>query len=36
MKRFGIILIFILSMMVNIYYGVQKSGFHEDEYYTYF
>lgn len=36
MKKGGIILIFLVSMLVNIYYGYQKSGFHEDEYYTYF
>ena len=31
---FGVIL--ILSLAVNIFYGIQKSGFHEDEYYTYY
>ena len=36
MKKYGILLIFMLSIIVNIYFGFQKSGFHEDEYYTYF
>lgn len=36
MKRIGIILIFVFSIMVNVYFGFQKAGFHEDEYYTYF
>lgn len=36
MKKFGILLIFVLSIIVNIYFGFQKSGFHEDEYYTYY
>ena len=36
MKKFGIILIFVVSLIVSIYFGYQKSGFHEDEYYTYF
>ena len=32
----GVILIFVLSLAVNLYFCVQKSGFHEDEYYTYY
>ncbi|MBQ6589101.1 MAG: hypothetical protein IJI01_10525 [Butyrivibrio sp.] len=36
MKKCGILLIFVLSIIVNIYFGFQKSGFHEDEYYTYY
>ena len=36
MKRLGIILIFVFSIIVNVYFGFQKEGFHEDEYYTYF
>ncbi len=36
MKRAGIVLVFILSIIANIYFGFQKSGFHEDEYYTYY
>ncbi|WP_029231884.1 hypothetical protein [Butyrivibrio sp. VCB2006] len=36
MKRLGIILVFVFSILVNVYFGFQKSGFHEDEYYTYY
>ena len=36
MKRIGIILIFVFSIIVNVCFGFQKAGFHEDEYYTYF
>ena len=36
MKKCGILLIFVLSIIVNVYFGYQKSGFHEDEYYTYY
>jgi hypothetical protein len=37
MKK-GIIvyLILVVSVLVSIFYGFQKEGFHEDEYYTYF
>lgn len=31
---FGFIL--VLSLIVSICYGIQKSGYHEDEYYTYY
>ena len=36
MKKISIYLIMFIALLVNIYYGAQKSGFHEDEYYTYF
>ena len=36
MKRLGIILVFVVSIITNIFFGFQKSGFHEDEYYTYY
>lgn len=35
-SKAGIILIFLVALLVNIYFGFQKQGFHEDEYYTYF
>ena len=35
-SKAGIILIFFVALLVNIYFGYQKQGFHEDEYYTYF
>ena len=35
-KIIGVILIFALSLAVNLYFCFQKAGFHEDEYYTYF
>ena len=35
-KKYIFCLIFILSTALSIYYGFQKQGFHEDEYYTYF
>ncbi len=35
-KIVGVILIFVLSLAVNLYFCFQKAGFHEDEYYTYF
>lgn len=36
MKKLGIILVFVISIITNIFFGFQKSGFHEDEYYTYY
>ena len=36
MKKAIFSLIFVISVLVSLYYGFQKSGFHEDEYYTYF
>ena len=36
MKKIGIILVFVFSLIVNVYFGFQKAGFHEDEYYTYY
>ncbi|SFC17226.1 hypothetical protein [Butyrivibrio sp. YAB3001] len=36
MKKITIVIIFLISLSVNIYFGFQKEGFHEDEYYTYF
>ena len=35
-KLIGILIVFALSLAVNLYYCFQKAGFHEDEYYTYF
>ena len=35
-KKSCIYLIFLISLIANIYFAWQKSGFHEDEYYTYF
>ena len=35
-EKLAILLILIIALAVNIYYGFQKAGFHEDEYYTYF
>ena len=36
MKKVYVWLIFVVSVIVSLYFGFQKSGFHEDEYYTYF
>lgn len=36
MRKYITFVIFALALAVNIYFGFQKSGFHEDEYYTYF
>ena len=36
LEKISIFLIFIAAMIFNIYFGTQKAGFHEDEYYTYF
>ncbi len=36
MKKYIFILIYIASLILSLYYGFQKSGFHEDEYYTYY
>ncbi|MBO5620113.1 MAG: hypothetical protein J5959_00615, partial [Butyrivibrio sp.] len=35
-KKYIFCLIFILSLALSLFYGFQKQGFHEDEYYTYF
>ena len=35
-KKYIFCLIFILSLALSLFYGSQKQGFHEDEYYTYF
>ena len=31
-----LVLLLVLELLLNIYFGYQKHGFHEDEYYTYF
>lgn len=36
MKKYIFGLIFLASLVLGIVYGVQKQGFHEDEYYTYY
>ncbi len=36
MKKLIFSLIFVISVAVSLFYGYNKSGFHEDEYYTYF
>ncbi len=36
MKKYAIYIILLISILVNVFYGFQKKGFHEDEYYTYF
>ena len=36
MKKYLFSLIFIISLALSIFYGTQKAGFHEDEYYTYY
>lgn len=36
MKKSIVYIILIVSVLLSIFYGFQKSGFHEDEYYTYF
>ena len=36
MKKYVFCLIFIISLTLSIFYGTQKAGFHEDEYYTYY
>ena len=35
-KIISICIIFIFSVIINLCFGFQKSGFHEDEYYTYY
>ncbi len=35
-KKYIFCLIFIASLALSLFYGFQKQGFHEDEYYTYF
>ncbi len=35
-KLIAFVLIFVTSLGISIFYGVQKTGFHEDEYYTYY
>ena len=36
LKKFIFALIYVASVVLSLYYGVQKAGFHEDEYYTYY
>ena len=36
MKKSIVYIILIVSVLLSVFYGFQKSGFHEDEYYTYF
>lgn len=36
MKKVCVWLIFLASIITSLYFGFQKSGFHEDEYYTYY
>ncbi len=36
MKKIWILLLFAMALIVNVFFGFHKSGFHEDEYYTYF
>ncbi|RKM54252.1 hypothetical protein D6853_13555 [Butyrivibrio sp. X503] len=36
MKKYAIYIILLISILVSVFYGFQKKGFHEDEYYTYF
>ncbi len=35
-KRVSIYIILFISLAVSVYFGFQKKGFHEDEYYTYY
>ncbi len=35
-KRVSIYIILFISLLVSVFFGFQKSGFHEDEYYTYY
>ena len=35
-KRVSIYIVLVISLLVSLYYGFQKQGFHEDEYYTYY
>ena len=36
LKKYIFCLIFVASLALSVFYGFQKQGFHEDEYYTYF
>ena len=36
MKKLIFSLIFVISVLISLFYGFQKAGFHEDEYYTYY
>ena len=36
MKKYLFSAIFVVSLILSIFYGTQKAGFHEDEYYTYY
>ena len=36
MKKYVFCAIFVISLALSIFYGTQKAGFHEDEYYTYY
>ena len=33
-KRASIYIIMFISLLVSVFYGFQKQGYHEDEYYT--
>ncbi len=35
-KKVFVYMILFISLLVNIWFGFQKAGFHEDEYYTYY
>lgn len=35
-KRASIYIIMFISLLVSVFYGFQKQGYHEDEYYTYY
>ncbi len=35
-KKYIFCLIYVAALILSIFYGVQKQGFHEDEYYTYY
>ena len=36
MKKYAVYILLLISILVSVFYGFQKHGFHEDEYYTYF
>ncbi len=35
-KKISIYILLFISLLVSVFFGFQKSGFHEDEYYTYY
>lgn len=35
-KKIGLVFILLIAFFMVLYFGKQKSGFHEDEYYTYY